>query len=1445
MAYLDSSLPVYSATDDGHLFMRIEQASDLTLPIMRSPNRLDRCQIPDWAHDEFAVATEPYKLQDDIVSSFFASIEQGRDDVVADFIARGFVSPHTTNAYMETPLLAAVRVHSTPMVSKLVSLGAAVDGYGRARSETILYNTNLPQRTPLQYAAELGNLALVRVLREDYGADDGLIAPDGAIAIRLAAMNGHREIVDYLPARRGGAWLRWKTAHEKEMERVRKAFRKIGDFLKFFVWHIPKYLLYDLPKDVAQGAWKRRYKFGRWCKRQLTEIPSRLKRGGKRIWRGVKATPRAIKEMVEAIWSTIKAIPGALKAVACWIGRGLEIVGEAVFGVVKKLASLVHTLVSAIVTFFREITLKDVQDGITYFLRAIFIETPKGIWSFIVTFGDMSYHLLQSLLGGLGEALWCLAWVVLWLVTYIPQKLWRATAAIGRSIKRGYQEQDHLNFHPARQHTTLINKAGYRYEHFIANQKTERRTRYLRAASRLWPNRRTRRPLTVSSLRKKPSPWLQDESQLSRDGVSSHNSPRRRGRIDLHRRIPGSMGEQINGAATLVEAGITGGDQGLFAAALRWLQRPEVELERGREQKQAAPPFVVEMKAFSMARPLILSLLLISIFSSLGFASPCSPVNPGTPGYCKNPQWKNDLLVRLMEESNVKPYAQYVCTTALQPVVIRSGTTSTHFTGDGTSTSTSTIVEISTKTNHATTTQTVTRPEATVTRSVPIATVTSYEASKTITVVVNHGVTSTLSGSTVTETVATVTETESTSTKTDTTTSVDYAGATTTKTITSGVETRTQMIYTSTETLFSPTDTDYVYRTSTSLDVRTTGTKINRFTTGTTTRYLARETDVVRKTATVFVHRVASTRTNIRHTSTYDINPIYSIQTLTEYTATETVDIPTTTKIAYQTIGTVLQTVATGTDFVRTTSTFTGGDEVTKFTTVATGTTTEYETTVSVTYLTGDDEEEEKRKRSEPTAAIEARAPRAAFKDWKDGWIESYGEGHFKSACSCVVTFPLPTRTKYQPPNTVTTKPRSFTATATRAATATSTDVHTTVSTCTRTDHVPGPTTTVQVPYISTKHVCQTFYTTVTVDATTYSFTTQTFTDRVTKTEKSTPIDEITDTVTSTNTDQKEATTTVPSVVYQTESGVKTEYDTLDITRTSDALVIRTSDVDLVISTGVEATATSLFDTTVTTTDSTEYSSILSTADETIGDVLTRTIPIVSTDIEKLIHTVTIFTDATTTYQVEATSTVGVITTSTVLTIVTVSQNTTRTYTSTVEVESTVSATATATQYCHLPIVDGDFETEDPPWYLSSDDQVGGYIDTPGFQSEHRFQSNNMFDNDLLEFYQDMQTCGGVDFVCSYRWLYTSTYETEYTDGYTYVPYVRVYINDDLFSNRRGDYNPVNEWNYAQFYYTSSDDGKDRWWFDAASPQARNGTDGGSNYLSIDQVRCSVRQQRK
>ena len=178
---------------------------------------------------------------------------------------------------------------------------ADVDGWGQWQGE---------QRTPLMVAAAEGNLTLVKLFVDVFHSNDALVAPDGQMALRLAVEGDRKEIVAFLPARRGGGWRRWKVQHANAVKRARRAILEIFHFLKALVWEVPRFFVWTLPKEVVfrpirkcvAWCWKNRQDFGPWCKRKVVELPDRTKKAAvelvKRTWRFVtESLPKLCKEL--------------------------------------------------------------------------------------------------------------------------------------------------------------------------------------------------------------------------------------------------------------------------------------------------------------------------------------------------------------------------------------------------------------------------------------------------------------------------------------------------------------------------------------------------------------------------------------------------------------------------------------------------------------------------------------------------------------------------------------------------------------------------------------------------------------------------------------------------------------------------------------------------------------------------------------------------------------------------------------------------------------------------------------------------------------------------------------------------------------------------------------------------------------------------------------------
>ena len=475
-----------------------DRASELHLPVTTFPPVAfrDRAGIRVTTTGAPPLDPETRDMHVQLIAALFDAVQAKNTELVILLVSGGFVSPDCPNDGGQTPLYAAVAAGNGQMVCTLVGLGAEVDrfSHGPALAYCATYDVpaaQLFQRTPLMLAAHNGNLALVRLLVRDFGADDALVAPDGQLALRLAADAGHRDVVAFLPARRGGAFRRWKLHHGLAWRRVRTAARRIAFAAKCLFWYLPVGLVWYFPKyclvlplrDAGVWAWKNRAVFAAWCaeqarrtKRAILRVPAQLTAAGRATWDGVKAVPRAMQAVGISVWKFIKAIPGAVRHAALWVwavvkatphaakvttlwlweqvkvvaralkialewvGQCLQKLGTAVAGVALRLLSLIHTSLMAAVDFFRSITVKDVWNALYSLLQAVFVELPKAVWSGIKAFGEASYKFMDALFGLLGKVLWWIARGVVELVTYVPQQMWDILVAVFGSMAKGYHE---------------------------------------------------------------------------------------------------------------------------------------------------------------------------------------------------------------------------------------------------------------------------------------------------------------------------------------------------------------------------------------------------------------------------------------------------------------------------------------------------------------------------------------------------------------------------------------------------------------------------------------------------------------------------------------------------------------------------------------------------------------------------------------------------------------------------------------------------------------------------------------------------------------------------------------------------------------------------------------------------------------------------------------------
>ena len=460
-------------------------------------------------------------------------------------------------------------------------------------------------------------------------------------------------------------------------------------------------------------------------------------------------------------------------------------------------------------------------------------------------------------------------------------------------------------------------------------------------------------------------------------------------------------------------------------------------------------------------------------------------------------------------------------------------------------------------------------------------------------------------------------------------------------------------------------------------------------------------------------------------------------------------------------------------------------------------------------------------------AAVEARIPR--LESLEQHWINEFGESHYHSACSCFLP-DLPTRTVYA-----------------------SAGLETIVEKSTTIDKIYGETVTLTLTTAATVTTHKTVTDTAVVDGTT-SIATLTVYEDVTETVLSTPTAQSLVTKVVTNDDVKQVTKEIAVIDTITLYGIATGYTWMEVTRTQDIYDLRSKLFPVVRTIDIAETSTSTLPTTTVETTVEVTSTALSTADETVYDAFTSVVPVAVTDVKKFTYTKTIFTDATSVYSIEATNTVGTIATTTLTTLTTVTNGVTSTITTVVSTQVTVTARPVETKICEMPIKDGDFEypAGTSPWWksvYSAFDWDKAYVDGHG----KVMKSQNLVNYTSFIMWQDITSCAGVTFQCSYDYYIDKQYERVMQDPRTkklgtWIPFIRTYWNDDIWykpdkflgnrfnqpDNLREPYYP-GQWYSASIEFKTSG-GTDTLYIQAASPQEENV--GGENYIMLDNYKC-------
>ena len=456
-----------SETDPVPLYTSSPGPSDLPNPPQAPPYARRDSSPPITPAGQQLSDTQPQAdpnilNQADINQTFFTALAKSQYAQVFTLVFANIVNLGIKDKIGQTPLIVATARGDKRMVELLYGFGADINGWGvwLGISRTLSSHRSLnvgKQRTPLMVAAADGKSQLVKLFLDVWGADDSLIAPDGQLALRLAAEGGHSEVVAYLPVRRGGGWRRWKVHHAVAVGRVREAVRGIYWFAEMLVWRTPKFFGWTLPKYCivlpvkkrVRWCWIHRTGFGPWSQKQVKLAPERVRRATRWLGKAAVDFANGVRRFVTEtlprmgrylwVWLTVR-LPASLQLFALWLWRGFESIGTALWSILQRFASFLHTAIAAITSFFRDLTLRDIWNGFWDCLDAVFLVFPATIWSWVARFAEMSFHVMKKLAGDFGEILWWIGCFSFQAAIHVPQRLWIIIWSLGGSIAKGWHE---------------------------------------------------------------------------------------------------------------------------------------------------------------------------------------------------------------------------------------------------------------------------------------------------------------------------------------------------------------------------------------------------------------------------------------------------------------------------------------------------------------------------------------------------------------------------------------------------------------------------------------------------------------------------------------------------------------------------------------------------------------------------------------------------------------------------------------------------------------------------------------------------------------------------------------------------------------------------------------------------------------------------------------------
>lgn len=433
----ETPAPRYTETNDNGFSARLKAFQNNysyypIVPVTRHPSDPESSQSQRYTYSRStkswkSARDEAHALQADIITALFASISSKDTATVTHLISQGLICPDCPKPNGETPLLASIRVHSAPTARALLALGADPNLVGNAEPDH--GSVCVTKRTPLMLAAATGQLVIVRMLVEEFGADDAVVGLKGETALRLAAEAGHRDVVRYLPARRGGAWRR--VRHSREVVALRRAATAAGKVVSFLGWDLPRLLLVDIPWEGLRWAWSRRHRVGPWVMRVVRGVPEALRDMAKGLWRGLKTLPRSLWRLM--VWIS-QAVPRAWIILSKGLMEGMKRVAHAFAFAARRMVSVLHSFFAAVITRLKNIRLRDVGHDLLVAMEAVFVKLPRAVWTCMSQSVVVAGRAIKACFSG--------HWIrtLLKLFCIVPQTFWSMLESLWASFGRGLDE---------------------------------------------------------------------------------------------------------------------------------------------------------------------------------------------------------------------------------------------------------------------------------------------------------------------------------------------------------------------------------------------------------------------------------------------------------------------------------------------------------------------------------------------------------------------------------------------------------------------------------------------------------------------------------------------------------------------------------------------------------------------------------------------------------------------------------------------------------------------------------------------------------------------------------------------------------------------------------------------------------------------------------------------